>query len=141
MEQFPNTYFARLPRSRDKFLACPVIDFRSPSRKHVDRSWPVLSSSSAGGLFEVWRSSPRCRCRTVGPVCRKNSGTTAPPLPSLYYNNPSRVHPFQLRPPTRLNSLTVISPTVSSILFGRKRFYFILFFFFGDILEIFSRMF
>lgn len=31
MEQFLNTCFARLPRSRVEFLACPVIDFRSPS--------------------------------------------------------------------------------------------------------------
>lgn len=138
MEQFPNTYFARLPRSRDKFLACPVIDFRSPSRKHVDRSWPVLSSSSAGGLFEVWRSSPR-RCRTVGPVCRKNSGTTAPPLPSLYYNNPSRVHPFQVWPPTRLNSLTDFSNCFFDSLWKKEILFY--FFFFGDILEIFSRMF
>lgn len=136
MEQFPNTYFARLPRSRDKFLACPVIDFRSPSRKHVDRSWPVLSSSSAGGLFDVWRSSPR-RCRTVGPVCRKNSGTTAPPLPSLYYNNPSRVHPFQVWPPTRLNSLIGDFSNCFFDSLWKKEilFYFIFFFwrYFGDI--------
>lgn len=55
-------YFARLldlrPRSRVKFLACLVIGFRSPSRKHLDCSRPVCRAvPSAGGLFEVWRSS------------------------------------------------------------------------------------